>query len=115
MASWYSSVSCLSGAHPGPPGSDPSPRRPRGSGGTSLAGASGGCAASATQAFSARADEVGSDGHSLPIMTYEESVITGGSHALTQFYPHRPAGPPLRRRDPSGPPETPGSRTQVPG
>src|SRR3954451_14274181 len=47
-------------------------------------------------------------------MTYEESVITGGSHALTPFYPHRPAGPPLRRVDPSGPPETPRSRPQVP-
>src|SRR5215472_1016885 len=54
------------------------------------------------------------DTDSLPIMTYEGPVITGGSHAPTEFYPHRSAGPPLRRRDPSGPPETPGPGTQVP-
>src|SRR5262245_9232210 len=52
---------------------------------------------------------------SLPIMTYEEPVIPGGSHAPTEFYPHRPAGPPLRRLDPSGPSPTPGPRTQVSG
>src|SRR6516162_11607368 len=52
---------------------------------------------------------------SLPIMTYEEPVITGGSHAPTEFYPHRPAGPPLRRHDPPGPSETPRPWTQVPG
>src|SRR5262245_12505304 len=50
----------------------------------------------------------------LPIMTYGAPVITGGSHAPEEFYPHRPAGPPLRRRDPSGPPPAPGSRTRVP-
>src|SRR6516165_1887725 len=55
------------------------------------------------------------DTDSLPIMTYEGPVITGGSHAPTEFYPHRPAGPPLRRCDPSGPSESPGPRTQVPG
>src|SRR5262249_12551164 len=48
------------------------------------------------------------------IMTYERPVIIGGSHALTEFYPHHPAGPPLRRRDSSGPPPTPGPRTRVP-
>src|SRR5262249_7941898 len=50
----------------------------------------------------------------LPIMTYGVRVITGGSHAPEGFYPHRPAGPPLRRRDPSGPSEAPGPRPQVP-
>jgi hypothetical protein len=54
------------------------------------------------------------DTGSLPIMTYEETVITGGSHAPTEFYPHRPAGPPPRRRDPSGPSEPPRPRAQVP-
>src|SRR5262249_21838358 len=54
------------------------------------------------------------DTGSLPIMTYEETVITGGSHAPTEFYPQRPAGPPLRRRDPSAPPPAPRPRPQVP-
>src|SRR4051812_26051515 len=51
---------------------------------------------------------------SLPIMTYGVRVITGGSHAPEEFYPHRPAGPPLRHRDPAGPSEAPGPRPQVP-
>src|SRR5262249_7319817 len=55
------------------------------------------------------------DTGSLPIMTYGGPVISGGSHAPTAFYPHRPAGPPLRRHDRSGPPGTPGPGTQVPG
>src|SRR5690242_13360346 len=55
------------------------------------------------------------DTDSLPIMTYEGPVITGGSHAPTAFYPDRPAGPPLRRHGPSGPPGTPGPRAQMPG
>src|SRR5271166_1451388 len=54
------------------------------------------------------------DTGTLSIMTYG-AVITGGSHAPREFYPHRPAGPPLRCFDPSGPSETPGPRTQVPG
>src|SRR5262249_39444748 len=60
-----------------------------------------------------RLDQMGTD--SLPIMTYGKSVITGGSHAPTEFYPHRPAGPPLRRRARSGPSPTPGPRAQGPG
>src|SRR5271166_384585 len=48
-------------------------------------------------------------------MTYGEPAIRGGSHAPKEFYPHRPAGPPLRRRSPSGPFETRRPRTQVPG
>src|SRR5271157_346244 len=55
------------------------------------------------------------DTGSRPIMTYGEPVITGGSHAPKEFYPHRPAGPPLRRRRPPGPFETRRPRTQVPG
>src|SRR5215470_3224909 len=55
------------------------------------------------------------DTGSLPIMTYEGPVITGGSHAPTAFYSYRPAGPPLRRSDPSGPLGTSRPRTQVPG
>src|SRR3954465_4684718 len=51
---------------------------------------------------------------SLPIMTYGAPVITGGSHAPTEFYPHRPAGPALRRHRPPGPPETRRPRAQVP-
>src|SRR5579871_1717181 len=54
------------------------------------------------------------DTGSLPIMTYRVLVITGGSHAPEEFYPHRPPGPPLRRRDPSGPSPTPGPWTEVP-
>src|SRR6516164_439095 len=54
------------------------------------------------------------DTGSPPIMTYGVRVITGGSHAPEEFYPHRPAGPPLRHRDPSGPSEAPGPRPQVP-
>src|SRR5579885_1116244 len=54
------------------------------------------------------------DTGSLPIMTYGVPVITGGSHAPEEFYPHRPAGPPLRRRDPSRPPPVAGPRTEVP-
>src|SRR5262249_5271838 len=60
-----------------------------------------------------RSDQM--DTGSLPIMTYGGPVITGGSHAPTAFYPDRPAGPPLRRSDPSGPLGTPRPRTQVPG
>src|SRR5262249_26021139 len=60
----------------------------------------------------ARSDPMDTD--SLPIMTYEGPVITGGSHAPTAFYAYRPAGLPLRRRGPSGPPSTPGPRAQVP-
>ncbi len=55
------------------------------------------------------------DTGSRPIMTYGEPPITGGSHAPKEFYPHRPAGPPLRRRRPPGPFETRRPRTQVPG
>src|SRR5262245_3186155 len=55
------------------------------------------------------------DTGSLPIMTYGRPVITGGSHAPTAFYPHRPAGPPLRRRRHAGPPGTPRPRTEVSG
>ena len=55
------------------------------------------------------------DTGSLPIMTYGGPIITGASHAPTEFYPHRSAGPPLRRCDRSGPSETPRPRTQVPG
>src|SRR3954471_22978578 len=51
---------------------------------------------------------------SLPIMTYGVRVITGGSHAPEGFYSHRPAGPPPRRHDPSGSPQAPGPRPQVP-
>src|SRR3954451_8561369 len=54
------------------------------------------------------------DTGSVPIMTYGSPVITGGSHASEEFYPHSPAGPPLRRRDPPGPSEAPGPRPQVP-
>ncbi len=50
----------------------------------------------------------------LPIMTYGGVIPKGGSHAAEEFYPHRPAGPPLRRRDPSAPPPAPRPRTQVP-
>ena len=55
------------------------------------------------------------DTGSRPIMTYGEPAIRGGSHAPKEFYPHRPAGPPLRRRRPPGPFETRRPRTQVPG
>src|SRR3954468_9334848 len=54
------------------------------------------------------------DTGSLPIMTYGVLVITGGSHAPEEFYPHRPTGPSLRRLRPSGPPQAPGPRTQAP-
>src|SRR6185437_8602084 len=54
------------------------------------------------------------DTGSLPIMTYGGPVITGGSHAPTGFYPHFPAGPPLRRHDPSGTSGASGPRPQVP-
>jgi hypothetical protein len=37
------------------------------------------------------------DTTSLPVMTYEFPVITGGSHAPNGFSAHSPAGPPLRR------------------
>src|SRR3954447_2462117 len=50
----------------------------------------------------------------LPIMTYGVRVITGGSHAPEEFYPHRPAGPSLRRLHPSGTPQASGPRTEVP-
>src|SRR5947209_19433139 len=54
------------------------------------------------------------DTGSSPIVTYVVRVITGGSHASEEFYPHRLPGPPLRRRDPSGSPQAPGPRPQVP-
>src|SRR6516162_6703764 len=44
----------------------------------------------------------------------ESPSLQGGSHAPEEFYPHRPPGPPLCRRDPSGPPPVAGPRTEVP-
>ena len=35
------------------------------------------------------------DARSLPIMIYGVLIVTGGSHATTEFYLHRPTGPPL--------------------
>src|SRR3954447_14539680 len=54
------------------------------------------------------------DAGSLLVMTYGGGITKGGGHAPKEFYPHRPAGPPLRRRDRPGPSEAPRPRPQVP-
>src|SRR3954467_796611 len=54
------------------------------------------------------------DAGSPPIMTYGGGITKRGGHAPKEFYPHRPAGPPLRRRDRPGPSEAPRPRPQVP-
>ena len=51
---------------------------------------------------------------SLLIMTCGGVITKGGSHAPKEFYTHLPAGPSLRRCDPSGPSPPPRPRTQVP-
>ncbi len=51
------------------------------------------------------------DASSPRIMTLEDRVITGESHAPTPSYPRPPPGPPPRRRAPASPSEVQGLQT----
>src|SRR5262249_49526469 len=105
------------GDGPGGPGAQRSDARPvprRGAGGRPAGARSHRASLSRSKLTVQPARSEPMDTGPLPIMTYVETVITGGSHAPTGFYPHRPAGPPLRRRDPSAPPPAPRPRPQVP-